>query len=215
MNKSFLKNQKESFNRQKEDAAAEEALEELIPTKSQISVTEVLRIQEREMVRLLINYGWQQIGEEGMHLCQYLLSETQELQFETPVYSKILVLYRQELEKGNLPGPDHFLSSRDSEVQKEVIDLVTQRYEVSTHWHEKHQITIPTETDDLTQTGYKTILRLKKKMVLRLMDEAKSKIKNAELEKLSDDKVHEVQVIYVELRKVLLEIDKELGIVIG
>ncbi len=107
------------------------------------------------------------------------------------------------------------MSSRDSEVQKEVIDLVTQRYEVSTHWHEKHQITIPTETDDLTQTGYKTILRLKKKMVLRLMEEAKSKIKNAELVKLSDDKVYELQVIYVELKKVQLEIDKELGIVIG
>jgi DNA primase len=215
LNKSVLKSQKETFNKHKEDAAAEEALEELIPTKIQVSITEVLRIQEREMVRLLINYGWQQIGEEGMHLCQYLLSETQELQFETPVYTKILLLYRAELEKGNLPGPDYFLSSRDLEVQKEVIDLVTQRHEVSTHWHEKHQITITTETDDLTQTGYKSILRLKKKMVLRLMNEAMSKIKNAELEKLSDDKVYELQVIYAELKKVQLEIDKELGIVIG
>ena len=52
-------------------------------------------------------------------------------------------------------------------------------------------------------------------MVQKLMEEAKVKIKNAESEHLNDEQVHEFQVIYFELKKVQLEIDKELGIVIG
>ena len=48
-----------------------------------------------------------------------------------------------------------------------------------------------------------------------MMEEAKQKIKSAESERLEEDKVFELQQVYFELKKVQLEIDKELGIVIG
>ena len=47
------------------------------------------------------------------------------------------------------------------------------------------------------------------------MDEAKQKIKSAEQEHLDAEKVFELQQVYFELKKVQLQIDKELGIVIG
>jgi DNA primase len=89
------------------------------------------------------------------------------------------------------------------------------RHEVSVHWADKHQIIINKESDDLSLTGYKTILRLKRKMVQKMMEEAKLKLKNAELEKLPDQQVIGFQELYFELKKVQLEIDRELGIVIG
>ncbi|MDF2158110.1 DNA primase [Algoriphagus sp. CAU 1675] len=215
LNKSLLKVQKDSYFKEKENAEAEAALEELLPVEKETSFSEILRLQEREMIRLLVNYGWKKLDEQEIHLCQYLLSETEELQFDTPIYARILDLYRARLSQNEIPGSDFFLSVNDQEVKKEIIDLITPRHEVSTHWTEKHQIIISSETDDLTLTGFKTILRLKRKFVQKMMEEAKLKIKNAELEKLDDEQVIELQEIYFALKKVQVEIDKELGIVIG
>ncbi|GAB3220454.1 DNA primase [Algoriphagus aestuariicola] len=215
LNKSFIKNSKENFQKAKEEAEAEEMLEELIPTNSQTSVEDTLRLQEKETIRLLLNYGWQKLDHEELHLCEYLLSETGDIQFHTPIYQKILDIYRECLAKGEIPNTDFFVSQRDLEVRQVTIDLVTPRHEVSVHWHERHQIFINTESDDLAGTAFKSILRLKRRLVHKMMDEAKQKIKTAEHEAAEEGKVLELQQVYFELKKVQLEIDKELGIVIG
>jgi DNA primase len=215
LNKSFLKNQKEAYTKYKQESEAEEAVQELIQTDSGVSVEEILKIQEREMIRLLVNYGSHILPDQEISLSKYLLSEVEELEFNTPLYSKILKIYRDALIKGEVPTVDHFIGLGDVEVQKEVIDMVTIRYEVSVHWEGKHKIVINKETDDLSLTAYKSILRLKKKMVNKMMDEAKQKLKIAENEHLADDKIAGFQELYFELKKVQLEIDRELGIVIG
>ena len=215
LNKSLIKTQKDHFQKAKEEAEAEEKLEELIPAKTQISVEDTLRIQERETVRLLLNYGLQKLDEEDLHLSQYLLSETQEIEFNTPIYQKILTLYRDCLAKGEIPDTDFFVAQRDAEVRQEVIDLISPRHEVSSHWHDRHQIFITSEKDDLASTAFKSILRLKRRLVHKMMDEAIQKIKSAEKAGLEVDQVIELQQVYFELKKVQLEIDKELGIVIG
>lgn len=216
LNKILIKTQKDQFQKAKEEEnEAEKQLEELIPTRIEISSEETLRIQEKETIRLLINYGRQKLNEADVHLCQYLLSETEGIEFITPVYSKILQVYRGRLDLGEIPSQEFFTSHSDSEIKQEVIDLITTRHEISSHWNERFQIFIQRESDDLVQTAFKSILRLKRRLVKRLMDEAKQKIKTAELEGLDSYKVNELQQVYFELKKVQLEIDKELGIVIG
>ncbi len=215
LNKSLLKSQKDFYQKRKDEEKAEEALDELIPENEALSMSDLVEIQEREMIRLLVNYGLHNLDENKTPLSQYLLAETEDLEFSTPVYTKILKLYRKALAGGEIPSTDYFLGLGDSEIQKEVIDLISVRHEVSVHWQDKHQIIITTESDDLTLTGYKSILRLKKKMVQKLMEEAKYKLKNAEQEHMDEKKVNEFQELYFELKKVQLEIDKELGIVIG
>lgn len=217
LNKSLLKSQKAEYNKQVKEAEPDAAFEDLMATQESpaTSFGELLKIQEREMVRILVNYGTQKLEDEEMHLCQYLLSETEELEFTTPIYAKILRLYREALVKGELPASGYFIGLGDREVQMEVIDLITMRHEVSSHWEGTHQIIINRENDDLTVTGYKSILRLKRKMVQKLMEEAKAKLRDAESEQMNDEKVNEYQMLYFELKKVQLEIDKELGIVIG
>lgn len=215
LNKSLIKSQKDHFQKVKEEAEAEEKLEELIPTQSQISIADTLRIQEKETIRLLLNYGWQKLDNEELHLCHYLMSETAEIEFQTPIYQKVLKIYRDSLLKGQIPTTDFFISQSDAAVKQEVIDLISPRHEVSTYWHDRHQIFITTESDDLAGTAFKSILRLKRRLVHKMMDEAKQKIKSAELEHLDEAKVFELQQVYFELKKVQLQIDKELGIVIG
>jgi DNA primase len=215
LNKSLLKTQKEAYNKQQQVAEVEEAIQELIPAESGITVAEILKIQEREMIRLLLNYGLQILADQEISLSNYLLAEVEDLEMSTPLYTKILKIYREALVKGEVPSVDYFIGLGDSEIQKEVIDLVTMRHEVSVHWEDKHKIIINKESDDLSITGYKSILRLKKKMVSKMMDEAKMKLKHAEQERQTEDKIIGFQELYFELKKVQLEIDRELGIVIG
>ncbi len=215
LNKSLLKTQKEAYNKQQQEAEVYEAIQELIPAESGITVAEILKIQEREMIRLLLNYGLQILADQEISLSNYLLAEVEDLEMSTPLYTKILKIYREALIKGEVPSVDYFIGFGDNEIQKEVIDLVTMRHEVSVHWEEKHKIIINKESDDLSITGYKSILRLKKKMVSKMMDEAKIKLKHAEQERQTEDKIIGFQELYFELKKVQLEIDRELGIVIG
>jgi DNA primase len=215
LNKSLIKSQKDHFQKVKEEAEAEEKLEELIPTKTLISIEDTLRIQEKETIRLLLNYGWKKLDDEELHLCQYLMSETAEIVFVTPIYQKILKIYRGSLTKGEIPTTDFFVSNPDAEVKQEVIDLISPRHEVSVHWHDRYQIFITTESDDLAGTAFKSMLRLKRRLVHKMMEEAKQKIKSAEQEHVDADQVFELQQVYFELKKVQLQIDKELGIVIG
>lgn len=215
LNKSLLKSQKDQYFKQKEEQEADRPFEEFIPSREEISIHEILRLQEREMIRLLVNYGWEKLEGQEMHLCQYLLQETEELEFETPIYSKILKMFRYKLAQKEIPGKDFFKSVEDPEIKNEIINLITPRHEISTHWESTHQILVNREEDDLTLTGFRTILRLKRKFVRKMMEEAKAKIKNAETEQLGDEQVIEFQELYFALKKVQIEIDKELGIVVG
>ncbi len=216
LNKILLKSQKDQFQKAKEVADAEEKLEELIPTApKQFSADEALRLQEKEVVRILINYGMELLDQDGMYLCQYLLDETAELEFQTPIYKKIFGIYRERLSTGQIPTYQYFLDLHDAEISSQVIEMINPRHAVSAHWSETHQIVITKETDDLPLTAYKTILRLKRKAVKKMMEDIKNKIKQGEADKISEPEIFELQQVYFGLKKIQIEIDRELGIVIG
>src|SRR5690606_28062520 len=70
LNKLLLTGQKKNFNQQKDDLFAQQAVEELIPDDTESSFSEILRIRERAMIRILANYGWHEFADEEIHLCQ-------------------------------------------------------------------------------------------------------------------------------------------------
>jgi DNA primase len=216
VNKILLKVQRDYHRKSEEVAQQEAAVEDLLSVDQEgFSVSEALQIQERELIRLLLNYGLKELDGESLNLCQYLLAETEDLTIHHPLYAKILDLFRQNLVNGQVVDSDYFLTLGDVEIRNEVIDLITPRREASVHWTDKFQIFIPKEEDDLTLTSYKSILRHKRKFVLKMMDEALQKIKNAHSEQYTDEQITELQEIYMGLKQVHIQIDRELGIVIG
>jgi DNA primase len=214
LNKIFLKTQKDQFfkeSREKEESF----VEDMLPVVDKpLPFSEIIEIQEREMLRLLVSYGFELV-DENLHVCEYLLQETEELDFETPVYSKVLQIYKEALKEGVLPQPDYFLKHDDSEIKKTVINLITRKYELSSLWESRHQIFTHHEADDLAKTVYDSILHLKKKVIKKMLEEAKAKIKEAELEKSGEAIISERLAIFMELKKYQVEIDKQLGIVIS
>jgi DNA primase len=215
LNKILLKTQKEQFERAKEEKAVEDSIDQLLPASVEASAEDNLLLQEREMLRLLLNYGGQKLDVQELHFCQYILSEIEEVSFQTPVYQKMIQLYRDQISLGQVPSDELFLNHGDAEIRQEAIAMITLRHEVSTNWKDKFQIFVALESDDLADTAFKSILRLKRRLLQKMMEESMAKIKEAEQLQLAEENVNELLEVYLELKKLKLKIDKELGIVIG
>lgn len=214
LNKLFLKEQKDQFFKEQREQEAT-FVEDLLPTKEEpTSYSRLIELQEREMLRLLVNYGFEMVSDE-LHVCQYLLQETGDLNFHTPVYEKILGIYKEALSEGVLPQPEYFLQHEDPEVKREVINLITRKYELSSLWESRFQIFTHHEADDLAKTVYDSILHLKKRVIKKMLEEAKVKIKEAEQENADESIITERLAIFMELKKYQVQIDKQLGIVIS
>uniref|UniRef100_UPI004048628B DNA primase n=1 Tax=Algoriphagus sp. TaxID=1872435 RepID=UPI004048628B len=215
LNKILLKTQKEQFERAKEEKAIEESIDELVAAPEEIPSEGTILLQERETMRLLINYGSIRLDAQEVHFSQYVMEEIKEIAFQTPIYQKMLQVFKEQGVSGNIPTDELFLNHSDTEIRQEAIALVTQRHEVSNHWKDKFQIFIQLESDDLATTAFKSILRLKRRFLQKMMEEAMAKIKEAEAMQLQEAEVNELLELYLELKKFKFKIDKELGIVIG
>ncbi|WP_194778248.1 DNA primase [Pararhodonellum marinum] len=188
----------------------ETVIEDFLPEKkTEASLKETQIAHEREMLRLLVSYGFEKVS-EGLRVCDYLLQEMEDLHFETPVYQRILVQYKGALAKDVLPDPEYFLKQEDQEIKREVISMITSKHEMSDNWEKKFQIYTHRETDDLSKTLYAGILRLKRRVLKKMLDETIQKLKVAE-----NKDVVELQQVYLELKNFQIAIDKQLGTVIS
>ncbi len=212
LNKLLLKSQKDAYFKKKEQDNADPPtpVENFLPEGKKEGISkQALALQEREMLRLLVNYGFEKVSEE-LHVCEYLFQETNDLKFETPVNQRILKLYKKALKQGILPEPDYFLKLDDSEIKREVIDMIAPKHEMSENWEGKHQIYTQRETDDLPKTLYASILRLKRRVLKKMLEETIQKMKSA-----AEEEIPELQQVYMELKQFQVQIDKQLGTVIS
>ncbi|WP_114749903.1 DNA primase [Pleomorphovibrio marinus] len=209
INKHFLSQQRRKDWKEKHmDSPSPQ--EEFLPVeKPKTDYGNILMLQEKETIRILITYGWEKISEE-LHVCEYLMQETGELQFETPVYKRMFEYYKQALKKGILPGTDYFLQGNDNEIKQVVIDMVSHKYELSELWEKRFQIFTIKEADDLAKTVYSSVLRLKRRVVHKMLQETMEKMKSAE-----DADIQELQRVYMEVKSYQVTIDKQLGMVIS
>ncbi|MBS9523239.1 DNA primase [Litoribacter ruber] len=213
LNKILLKGEKDAAfkaQREQEANAADIPFEDLLPVaKPEVPAKEILAAQEGETLRLLISYGFEKVSDD-LHVCEYLLQEIADLSFETPVYQKILVRYKQALAKGELPTAEYFLNTPDAEAKSIIVNMISPKHELSESWEKKHQIFTARERDNLPKTIYDGVLRLKRNVLKKMIDETKLKIKTA-----GDDELLELLGVYQELKRYQAEIDKHFGTVIS
>ncbi|UII23733.1 DNA primase [Fulvivirga ligni] len=165
--------------------------------------------QERESVRILINYGFNEIEEE-YRLHDYLLEQLEEIDFITPIYKEIVDEFKKELAEGRVPDSHYFIQNGSSEMKSVVVDLISERYDVSNNWNDKYEIFVPKENDILENVVFTNVLRLKFRVIQQLILDNLSKMKEA---KDFDAEEHHFK-IHAELKKSEMEIAKVLGIVV-
>jgi DNA primase len=172
-------------------------------------IDDVIALQERESIRLLINYGLSQIEEE-YHLYNYLLQELEDIEFKTPVYKRILEIFKYQLALGKVVDADFLISIGDEEIRKEVIGLMVNRYEISKTWEERFKILVPKETDVLGHLVFTNILRLKFRVIQKLIADNMTEMKNTR----EEEQQIRLLKIHAELKRSEMEIAKMLGVVV-
>lgn len=113
----------------------------------------LLDLQEKDLVRLMVQYGSQEIPvtvkneaeedeEVAYFLSQYIIEEllSDELQVQNPAYQRIFEEFLDGLKQGLVVSDKHFIQHQDSDLSRIVIDISTPKDMVSENWEKKHHI---------------------------------------------------------------------------
>ncbi len=121
--------------------------------------------QEEECIRLLVCYGTNVIEHialenRDIRLVDYIFHEIKNITFTIPLYQKILDIFKEFYQKEEVPHTTYFTSHQDTEIQKQVIDWLSNPHQLSENWVKK-EIYIPSEIDKLDSSAYTNALRIK------------------------------------------------------
>ncbi|GAB3952350.1 DNA primase [Spirosoma harenae] len=187
----------------------------LAPVERTKPIRTPLADEEEECIRLLMNYGAREL-EPDITLCQYVLSELNEIDFQTEPYNLILSLYREAYSRGEILTVNDFLNhqlSDDREIQNQAIHLTTSRYELSDGW-KKHEILVPLEEEIgiLAHSAYRNILRIKKMLAEQRMEIL---IQSMRKPGMLPDESDQLLIEYMHYKRINNEISSLLGTVIS
>ncbi len=203
---------KETPNTRKEVQVPDEIPAE-VSTVYKLDTKSMEQIQEREVVRLLINYADSEL-EEDIDLVSYFISEFEELEFTNTTYAKIYHDFYEAKNKGELIDSNYFLNTGSEDVKKLIAELTTRKHYVSPHWAGKYHIVFFDEKEKIQEHAHQNVLRRKYRYVQRLIEENKEKLKDAEKSK-SNEEIDELVETQTRLKNADVEIAKQLGIVSG
>ncbi|WP_460984348.1 DNA primase [Spirosoma fluminis] len=187
-----------------------------LASESVKAVRTPISFQEEECVRLLINYGTREL-EPGITLCQYVLDELHEINFQTAPFDLILTLFREAYSRGETLTATDFLSRRASEdnaIQQEAINLTTPRYEISEGWL-KHEIHVPSEEEIgiLADAAYRNILRVKKMLAEQRMAVLQQQLRESMSK--TPEEADQLLLEFMHFKRIDMEISNLLGTVIS
>lgn len=171
------KKEKDQVKEQPELPIGVDTIED-VTAPDRLDTQTMVQYQERETIRLLLNYADQTMDEQK--ISEFLVHEADDVEFTNPSYKIIYTEFRDGLEKGELINSEYFIRNGDESVRKVVTDLITSRYDISQHWTDKYKIHIPKEQDVLERLATTNVLRLKFRMVQRMMEENLVEIKKEE-----------------------------------
>lgn len=168
--------------------------------------------QERETIRLLLNYASQNLAEQN--LSEFLLNELEDVEFSNPIFKQVFEEFKSGLAKGQIPDSQYFLQHGNDEMKRAVTGLITHRYETSLHWGDKYKIFIPKENDVLNELALTNVLRLKFRVVQKMMEENLIAVKHAE-EKSDWGELDKALETQAGLKRAESELAGMLGIVVA
>lgn len=126
-------------------------------------------LQEREIVRILLNYGnvpaaWESNGD--IPVAPLLLSGVQDVTFDEPACRYIVENYQEHISRNELPDVRLFVSHSDRAVSDLAIELLSTKYSLSPNWNdEKRKIYVAHESERLEDLVYQSIYRIKRKKI--------------------------------------------------
>jgi len=166
---------------------------EYLPKEGGKSTTKKINYQEQDIIRLMIQYGLNEIElevdkdekgnpiKEPFKLVEVILSDLMQddIAFDDPIFALIYKEFTDAYEKEILLEEKHFIHHIDDTIRQVSIDLISQPYELSAQWEEKHQILTQRETDDLFKTIQSGLNYFKFKKLNNLKNEKRKLLTDA------------------------------------
>ncbi len=159
-----------------------------------------LEIQERDLVRLMIQYGAQEIPvtvrnennedeEVAFYLSQYIVEEllSDELQVQNEAYKRIFDEFLDGLEQGLVISEKQFTQHENTDLSRIVIDIATPKDMVSENWEKKHKILPSLESLRVKEAAQQSVaiykLRVLENMIIDYQESLRNSLSDGELDK--------------------------------
>lgn len=174
---------------------------------------------ERDVVRLLLNYGNREVitvlnsknQEELISVSKYLVTEiiNDELDFRDDVLKSIFIEIKTTISEGNTIDEKYFLFHSDDIIARVAVDLLTSTYQLSKIW-QKHEAYVETEDMKLKEIVPETINAFKNQKVMTLIRDTQKQLKIAQ-ESDDTDNILLLQQRFIILNELKKSISKSLG----
>ncbi len=206
-------------------------IEELIPEvlkADRQAELESIDSQEREIIRLLLNFGnhdlhfYEEIpGTEHSEKPQTIHStvkaslfmveeiERDHIHFENKIYAQTFHEISDAVKNSGEFDLKSFLLSHNPEVSGLAVELMSPKYLLSDNWETMHNIVVPKEEATLRDSVEKSVYHLKNKHVMKMLRDNQKKISDAYSNK---EEYNHLIEHHRELEEVKMKISKVLGI---
>jgi DNA primase len=198
--------QKQQQEKTRSDAKAPVA--DILPdvaTATKLDTSGMVQVQERETIRLLLNYA--ENAYDDQRLIDFMMAELEDVEFVNPVFKEIYLAFREGAELGEVRDPLYFMEHGSVTARNMVAELTTSRYETSKSWGEEYHIYFPHEREILHDVAYTNVLRLKFRMIQKLMEENLQQMKQATTEEDLEK--------YFTIHEQLKGAEKDLAVILG
>lgn len=174
--------------------------------------------QERDIIRLLVLFGNQQLEKENISVAEYVLADIEDSlgNFDNPLYGKIASECHALLVAGKSFDQNYFLHHEEKDFSDLAIDLLTSPFELSPNWEAMWNY--PLQNQQMPELNFdldmrQALDRFKLRKVQKMCDLNLTRIKSA-----SDSGDMEAMMHYIKvdqkLNKTRNEIAKRAGTVV-
>ncbi len=198
---------KDQDRAREETKEPQETVEDISPV-TKTDMASIVQRQERESMRLLLNYAESHYDDQ--RLIDFMLTELEDVEFTNPVYREIYQAFRDGAEKGVVVDTLYFMEHGSDAVKGVVAELTTSRYETSKHWSDKYHIHFPNEKEVLHDLAYTNVLRLKFRLIQKLTEDNLLQMKQA----TNEDDLEKYFTIHEQLKGAERDLAALLGIVV-
>jgi DNA primase len=222
------KNLRRKFRQTKLQHLPEQILEAPeLPAEKQTEVNyNDTEYQERDIIRLLLNYGQSEIEFEEpdennrivkipVTVAAFIVNDLtrDDISFSNQIYQKIFDEYAGFISNDDLPDEKYFINHSSRKLSSTSIDLLTSPYELSDKWEIVARIEVLTEAKRLKNAVVHSVLSFKAKKTEQLIAENQQKLKQAEQEEQYEE-IPEILKRQQDLKNISKDINKQLGRVI-
>ncbi len=178
------------------------------------NITAELKVesQEKELLRLLINYGNETLvlNSQQESVAGLIIAELYQdnINFINKTHQKLYTAVINFIKQDKIINIQKLTTHHDKEIREQCIDLIAQAHNISENWKNKHNIFTGREDEKLHKTTEKAILSLKKSVVDLKISKIQQQINS---EPVKNDLIIKLS----ELTKLKTKIAKVLGRNIG